>query len=111
MNNTTTVVLEPFLTVDAIGAQFIGLCVGIALLLLYWILLSSRLTGLLVSRVLNTFVLPAGNFISIGALNFNLLHGKAGKKTGRQFSSLVYLPPYKPLAPSPTPPTTCIWAS
>lgn len=43
---------------------------------LYWVLASSRLAGLVVSTLVNNFLLPAGETITIGAVNFSFVHGR-----------------------------------
>ena len=55
---------------------FLVLVICMAVLCLYWLLASSRLAGVVVSLICNKLLLPEGDSVSIGAINYSSVQGR-----------------------------------
>jgi hypothetical protein len=51
-------------------------CALMFVLCLYWVLMSSRLSGLVLSALVNRFLLNEGETLKIGAVNFSFTQGR-----------------------------------
>ncbi len=71
----------PCLPPIGLFALFCGL---LFLVCIYWVLMSSRLAGLVVSALANRLLLPEGETLKIGAVNFSFTQGKIA------FGSITY---------------------
>ena len=75
--------LPPFLShvlqaLEAEQVRFVVLCGVLGLVMLYWVLVSSRMAGLVLSGLANRLLLPQGERLNIKAINFSFTQGTLG---------------------------------